>query len=70
MELVIRIKADGAAFEEDPAAEIRRILERAGTGVQGLLVVRKDGGFRSVSIPLRDTNGNTVGVAKVSQCKR
>lgn len=47
---------DNAAFEDDPGAEVARIMQEAAASLEGR-------GFdRPFAVPLRDINGNKVGV--------
>ncbi len=54
MKFSLEIECDNAAFEDEPATEIGRILREAAKRVE-------DG---NIDFPLRDINGNTVGHAK------
>ena len=60
MRITIEINCDNAAFEDDPAQEVKRILSN--------LSLRFDEMFTLPVglIPLLDTNGNTVGSAEMS----
>lgn len=51
MKVVINIKTDNAAFENDPEGEVKRILIQA---VRDTVTGNRDGN-------LRDSNGNKVG---------
>jgi hypothetical protein len=51
MKVVINIKTDNAAFEDDPEAEVKRILIQA---VMDTATGNREGN-------LRDSNGNKVG---------
>lgn len=57
MEYTIKINCDNAAFKDDPAPEIARILEDLA------FKLRSDWG--TSEIKLRDINGNIVGSAKM-----
>lgn len=56
MRLIIEIEMDNAAFEDDPGAEVVRILRT---------VPQKVDWRGANSAKLRDSNGNTVGFARV-----
>lgn len=51
MEMTLRIKMDGSAFEENPEFEAKRVLERVADQLS----------FGETSGVCMDTNGNTVG---------
>lgn len=53
---VLTIGTDSAAFEEDPTAEVARILRA--------LADRLEGASPDEDYPLRDLNGNQVGEAE------
>lgn len=53
---VLTIKTDNAAFEDDPTAEVARILRG--------LADRLEGASPDEDYPLRDLNGNCVGEAE------
>ena len=61
MKLTITIQMDNEAFEGNPYPEVKSILDDLGR--------RFDSGwlFDGEAIPLRDSNGNTVGQAKVTK---
>lgn len=59
MRLIISIEMDNAAFDESPTAEVYRILCGLATRIA------KDGAGAFAPYPLRDSNGNTVGFARV-----
>ena len=59
MKFVINIECDNAAFAEDPEYEVSRILREVAKQVED--------GF--VTIYLRDTNGNPVGMAEFTEIK-
>lgn len=56
MRLIIEIEMDNAAFEDDPREEVEAVLLRC---------LRKISLAKADSVKLRDSNGNTVGFAKV-----
>ena len=58
MELMININLDNAAFEDDPGAEVARILHN-------LAASYEERGHVQDTRTLRDRNGNTVGSARV-----
>jgi hypothetical protein len=54
MQFRITINCDGAAFEENSAMEVARILRNIAQSVEW-------NGFPDYAAPVVDTNGNTVG---------
>jgi hypothetical protein len=64
MEVIeIRIETGNAAFEDEPATEIARILRELADAFE------RDGGpvdARSGGATLRDVNGNTVGGVRIT----
>lgn len=59
MEFKLKIEMDNEEFQGDPALELRVILRKLADGLYGE-TFDKDRGYA-----LRDTNGNTVGVATI-----
>ena len=57
MNITITLNTDNAAFEDDPGAEVARILRE--------LARRTEQGF--INVGLRDSNGNMVGQCEVSE---
>lgn len=55
----LTIETGGAAFEEDPGAELRRILQDLASTARYVITDRAPGGAANGN--LRDANGNTVG---------
>ncbi len=66
MRLTITIDCDNAAFDADIAAthEVGKILADATDAIE------LSGIYPGVTIPLRDSHGNTVGQAKITRGKR
>lgn len=60
MTVRIKIDCDNAAFEDDPAGELGRILTSA-----SLLLFKNWDGTVGNGFPLRDSNGNTVGEVEI-----
>ena len=66
MKVTLEINCDGAAFDEDPIGEIRRILSKAPMKVLNQL--RRPESLcdaPEASDKLLDINGNTVGFVRV-----
>lgn len=63
MKLKIEINMDNAAFEDDAYSEVESILRNGWP--EGPFVGLHDSGQPSI-VKLRDSNGNTVGFAEVS----
>ncbi len=61
MKIIITIKTDNAAFEDNPH-EVSRILEELAETLKGDPDTNMDG-----SITLRDINGNSCGFCEVKQ---
>ncbi len=64
MRLTITIECDNAAFDDDPAHEVLRILHQQAyrIGAKGLAY--------GDAWPVQDVNGNTVGQAKITKGRR
>lgn len=60
--LTLTMKLENAAFEDDPAGEIARILEKAASDLIEDGEIVHHGG----RLTLRDVNGNTVGKLVIS----
>lgn len=63
--LRLTIRGDGAAFDADPAGELRRTLERHLERLEGAaaaVLELEPGG--AVALTLRDVNGNRCGDAR------
>jgi hypothetical protein len=58
MKLMIEIRMENAAFEDDPREEVKAVLSRC---VRSMNLSDTD------SIALRDSNGNTCGWARVRE---
>lgn len=58
MDIVIRINADNAAFDEDPQEELLKVLTQAAIKLEQLPL----GG----SVKLKDSNGNSCGSIEIS----
>jgi hypothetical protein len=64
MDITIMINTDNAAFEDDPGAEVARILRNLAKEVDGITL--DPGDYAN----LRDSNGNTVGKCTVSESSK
>ena len=60
MKITIEIDTESAAFEDDRFGEVTRILTRAKEEVMDCL----DDGC-GIRVPIKDTNGNRVGVLEI-----
>jgi hypothetical protein len=65
MKLKIEIDMDGAAFEEFPAQEVARMIEARMS--EWTPESFEELALRGEALPLRDTNGNRCGFARVEE---
>lgn len=63
MNITIKINTDNAAFEDDPGAEVARILGK----VTGDFLLNPDIATVQHRTPLLDVNGNTIGYIEVKE---
>lgn len=65
MKFQLDINCDNAAFEDGDTAEVARILQEAANSMRNRGNL-EDMARSNSGIILRDSNGNTVGIAQVS----
>lgn len=65
MNITITISTNNAAFEDDPGAEVARILEMLAWGARGGTLGRKRISPMDKPLVIRDSNGITVGTVEI-----